>query len=289
MIILLTLIFSLKKKRLFDPPIDNDNQQQMIDNLIFVLNLLKDCKVVIYANDIDMIHIIFNELENANLESLIISYQSNSEKIINATIIQFITSSTNILITNIDDIKLEYQELVYINFEFPPSVNQYIERMNGKDAFINIINKNKEMRKKFTLSQFYHTKMMKFPFNFKYDMIDDKIGKYNSRRGFVTNFESKYEKIIVFEQINFKKEVLEGLLDSGFINPTYIQLLSIEPIIERRNIIAESPFWQCQIVAYAAGILERINVNEMSIQAIILTPTNENAFKIFQIFKLAFI
>lgn len=127
--------------------IDNDNQQQMIDNLIFVLNLLKDCKVVIYANDIDMIHIIYNELENANLESLIINYQSNSEKIINATIIQFITLNTNILITNIDDIKIEYQKLVYINFEFPPSVNQYVERMNGKNAFINIINKNKEMRR----------------------------------------------------------------------------------------------------------------------------------------------
>ena len=45
--------------------------------------------------------------------------------------------------------------------------------MEGKNNFINILNNNTDLDKKISLSQFYHIKFCKFPFNFVYDILDE--------------------------------------------------------------------------------------------------------------------
>ncbi|WP_409304336.1 DEAD/DEAH box helicase [Peribacillus sp. SCS-155] len=67
---------------------------------------------------------------------------------------------------------------------------------------------------------------------------------------------------------------------SGFENPTPIQLNAIPAILEGRDIIAESPTGTGKTLAYLLPLLEKINPDQKSVQAVILASSRELVMQI---------
>jgi len=69
---------------------------------------------------------------------------------------------------------------------------------------------------------------------------------------------------------------------SGFKNLTAIQQKAMPLLIEGKDVIAESPTGTGKTVAYLLPLLQRINPEVKSLQAIVLAPTRELVMQIFQ-------
>ena len=93
------------------------------------------------------------------------------------------------------------------------------------------------------------------------------IGNENSKCDVVT-----YEK---WDQMDLKEDVLRGVYATGFENPSQIQKTAIVPIIQKHDVIAQAPSGTGKTGAFTIGALERINIEEKTIQVVILAPTHE--------------
>jgi superfamily II DNA/RNA helicase len=69
---------------------------------------------------------------------------------------------------------------------------------------------------------------------------------------------------------------------SGFEKPTSIQEKTIEPLLEGKDIIFESPTGTGKTVAYVLPMLNNIDETSKSMQAIFIAPTKELAMQIFE-------
>lgn len=63
----------------------------------------------------------------------------------------------------------------------------------------------------------------------------------------------------------------------GFHNPNKIQSLCLKPIIHHRNIIVQSASNSGKTTSLCIGVLQNINAEEKSTQALILVPNRLNA------------
>ncbi len=62
----------------------------------------------------------------------------------------------------------------------------------------------------------------------------------NKRRFKQYNYNEDLNIYNNFDNLNLKKELLKGIYAYGFEYPSDIQKISIKPIIDKRNIIAQS-------------------------------------------------
>ncbi|MFC7393425.1 DEAD/DEAH box helicase [Scopulibacillus cellulosilyticus] len=69
---------------------------------------------------------------------------------------------------------------------------------------------------------------------------------------------------------------------AGFKGPTSIQIKSTPLILEGKNVIAESPTGTGKTLAYLLPLLQRINLEINSPQAVILAPSRELVMQIFE-------
>lgn len=86
--------------------------------------------------------------------------------------------------------------------------------------------------------------------------------------------------------MNLKISVLRGIYTSGFDKPSYLQQKVINPMIEGRDIIAESQSGTGKTAAFVISILQRIDeTSQKDVQSLILTPTRELAQLIGTVIK----
>jgi len=83
-----------------------------------------------------------------------------------------------------------------------------------------------------------------------------------------------------FTEFNLTENVLKGLKESGFEEPTDIQQKAIPPLLEGRSLVGQAKTGSGKTLAFGIPILERIDENLRQIQAVIITPTRELAKQI---------
>jgi superfamily II DNA/RNA helicase len=77
----------------------------------------------------------------------------------------------------------------------------------------------------------------------------------------------------------------EAWKKSGFQTPTSIQESAIPPIMEGKDLIAESPTGTGKTLAYLLPLLNRIDANLQSLQGIVLASSQELVMQVFQEFQ----
>ena len=83
-----------------------------------------------------------------------------------------------------------------------------------------------------------------------------------------------------FEYFNFHPSIMAGVHELGYTEPTPIQLESIPPILQGRDIIGQAQTGTGKTAAFGIPILEKLNVKDRAAQAIVLCPTRELAIQV---------
>ncbi len=89
-----------------------------------------------------------------------------------------------------------------------------------------------------------------------------------------------------FINLGVRKEINHTLKSLGIVEPTAIQKLVIPTILAGKDVIAQAQTGTGKTLAFVLPILERINVDNHEIQALILTPTRELAQQISKEIKI---
>eukprot|EP00602_Paraphysomonas_sp_CaronLab_P007703 CAMPEP_0185026246 /NCGR_PEP_ID=MMETSP1103-20130426/10179_1 /TAXON_ID=36769 /ORGANISM="Paraphysomonas bandaiensis, Strain Caron Lab Isolate" /LENGTH=390 /DNA_ID=CAMNT_0027559755 /DNA_START=43 /DNA_END=1215 /DNA_ORIENTATION=- len=80
-----------------------------------------------------------------------------------------------------------------------------------------------------------------------------------------------------FDTMGLKEDLLRGIYAYGFERPSAIQQRAIKPIIQGRDVIAQSQSGTGKTAVFSIGVLQSINSTSNETQALILSPTRELA------------
>lgn len=83
------------------------------------------------------------------------------------------------------------------------------------------------------------------------------------------------ENIETWDDMNLKEELLRGIYSYGFEKPSDIQKMSIPLIMKGGDVIAQAQSGMGKTGAFSISVLQRINVENQTTQALILAPTHE--------------
>jgi len=93
--------------------------------------------------------------------------------------------------------------------------------------------------------------------------------------------ESNYHKVVgSFDNMELKDPLLRGIYAYGFEKPSAIQQRAIMPCIEGHDVIAQAQSGTGKTATFSISILQRIDTNSNTTQALILAPTRELAQQI---------
>ena len=85
------------------------------------------------------------------------------------------------------------------------------------------------------------------------------------------------------ESLNLKSFSQEAWLRAGFQGPTAVQEQTVPVILEGKDVVAEAPTGSGKTLAYLLPLLEKIDPEKKSLQALILAPSHELAMQIYQV------
>jgi ATP-dependent RNA helicase len=89
---------------------------------------------------------------------------------------------------------------------------------------------------------------------------------------------SKEVKVIPsFDAMGLKEDLLRGIYAYGFEKPSAIQQRAITPILQGRDVIAQSQSGTGKTTIFCIGVLQCINTRSNETQALVLSPTRELA------------
>ena len=92
-----------------------------------------------------------------------------------------------------------------------------------------------------------------------------------------------------FKDLPLSQETLKGLKDSGFIEPTEIQLQTIAYALKGQDVLGAAKTGSGKTLAFIIPMLELLKREKWSptfgVGAIIITPTRELAYQIFEVLK----
>ena len=80
-----------------------------------------------------------------------------------------------------------------------------------------------------------------------------------------------------FESMGLKDNLLRGIYGYGFEKPSAIQQRAIKPIVQGRDVIAQSQSGTGKTAVFSIGILQSIDIRSNDVQALTLSPTRELA------------
>ncbi len=92
-------------------------------------------------------------------------------------------------------------------------------------------------------------------------------------------------KPLKFEEMNLSSELLKAISDMGFEEATPIQHQAIDIIMSGKDVIGQSQTGTGKTAAFGIPCLEKIDVNDRNLQAVILSPTRELAIQICEEFR----
>jgi ATP-dependent RNA helicase DeaD len=90
---------------------------------------------------------------------------------------------------------------------------------------------------------------------------------------------------ILFSDLNISEDLLQAVTEMGFVSPSPIQAEAIPPILEGRDVIGQAQTGTGKTAAFGIPTLELIDVQDRSVQALILCPTRELALQVSEEFR----
>jgi superfamily II DNA/RNA helicase len=99
------------------------------------------------------------------------------------------------------------------------------------------------------------------------------------------NVEDTIQRYETFDAMILREELLRGIYAHGFDIPSAIQKIAIDPIIKRRDMIAQAQSGTGKTGAFTIGSLQIIDFNLLEPQVIIICPTRELATQISKVFS----
>ncbi len=88
------------------------------------------------------------------------------------------------------------------------------------------------------------------------------------------------ETKLTFRDLGLSEKVLKALDDMGFEEPSPIQEQTIPVVLEGKDVIGQAQTGTGKTAAFGAPIVERWDVKQRTVQALILTPTRELAIQV---------
>ncbi|MFP4662075.1 MAG: DEAD/DEAH box helicase [Halanaerobiales bacterium] len=92
-------------------------------------------------------------------------------------------------------------------------------------------------------------------------------------------------KTIKFEELDLSSEMIRAIEDMGFEETTPIQAGAIPPILNGKDVVGQAQTGTGKTTAFGIPLLENINPDDKSLQAIILCPTRELAIQVAEELK----
>ena len=80
-----------------------------------------------------------------------------------------------------------------------------------------------------------------------------------------------------FSSLNLSPALQENLTSLGYLQMTPIQAQSLPLVLEGKDLIAKAKTGSGKTAAFALGLLSRLNINRVDVQALVLCPTRELA------------
>ena len=90
---------------------------------------------------------------------------------------------------------------------------------------------------------------------------------------------------ILFSDLDISDDVLQAVTDMGFVNPSPIQAEAIPPILAGRDVIGQAQTGTGKTAAFGIPALDLIDVQDRSVQVLILCPTRELAVQVAEEIK----
>ena len=88
-----------------------------------------------------------------------------------------------------------------------------------------------------------------------------------------------------FDNLDLKEELLRGIFSYGFENPSPIQQKAIPVMNSKKDLIAQAQSGTGKTGAFTIGILNNIDVENNTIQALVINPTHELSNQNFNVMK----
>ena len=83
-----------------------------------------------------------------------------------------------------------------------------------------------------------------------------------------------------FQELGISQERVHQLEQIGFTAPTNIQMQAIPQLLGGRDMVGQSQTGTGKTAAFSLPILERLDINQKVVQALVLTPTRELAIQV---------
>ena len=91
--------------------------------------------------------------------------------------------------------------------------------------------------------------------------------------------------MLKFNDLNLKQETKDTLASINFVAPTEIQRLVLKQAMNGKDVIGRSPTGSGKTHAFLIPIFNKLDTSLNEVQAVILTPTRELAFQIYEKIK----
>ena len=88
-----------------------------------------------------------------------------------------------------------------------------------------------------------------------------------------------------WDELDMDARVLRGIYAFGYENPSPIQRQAIKPMMEGKDLLGQAQSGTGKTGTFSIGTLNRIDVDENTIQAIILSPTRELSQQSYNVIK----
>jgi ATP-dependent RNA helicase DeaD len=87
-----------------------------------------------------------------------------------------------------------------------------------------------------------------------------------------------------FEQFGLSEELIKAINDVGYETPSPIQLKTIPLLLAGKDVVGQAQTGTGKTAAFALPVLERLDVKNKDVQALVLTPTRELAIQVAEAF-----
>jgi len=91
---------------------------------------------------------------------------------------------------------------------------------------------------------------------------------------------SDYRSEQTFEELRISAEIKRAIAEKGYLLPTPVQSVVLEPILQGKDLIVRSKTGTGKTAAFGIPILERIATGTNEVRAIVLCPTRELAIQV---------